>query len=58
MSTFLWSRAEPGTDWTPLDRAAGRESSALLRLWRGFMTARGFIAVVLLLLQAVVLALG
>ncbi|NDZ14740.1 PAS domain-containing sensor histidine kinase [Variovorax sp. WS11] len=58
MSTFLWSRAEPGTDWTPLDRAAGRESSALLRLWRGFMTARCFIAVVLLLLQAIVFALG
>ncbi|VTU22460.1 Globin-coupled histidine kinase [Variovorax sp. PBS-H4] len=58
MSTFLWSRAEPGTDWTPLDHAASRNSSALLRLWRGFMTARSFVAVVLLLLQAVVIALG
>ncbi|CAN7641011.1 ATP-binding protein [Variovorax sp. LjRoot130] len=57
MSTFLWSRGEPATDWSLLDQF-GRESSALLRLWRGFMTARCFVAVVLLLLQAVTFALG
>lgn len=57
MTPFLWSRTEPATDWAPLAQAR-RDSSALLRLWRGFMTARSFIALVLLLLQAVVFALG
>jgi len=57
MATFLWSRAEPATDWTPLEHL-DRRSSALLRLWRGFTTARCFVAVVLLLLQGVALALG
>ncbi|VTU20111.1 sensor histidine kinase [Variovorax sp. PBL-E5] len=56
MATFLWSRGEPATDWSPLEHFH-RKSSALLRLWRGFMTARCFVAVVLLLLQAVAFAL-
>jgi two-component system sensor histidine kinase PilS (NtrC family) len=34
------------------------QSAALLRLWRGFMAARCFVAVVLVLLQGVALALG
>ncbi len=57
MTAFLWSRGEPATDWSALEHF-NRESSALLRLWRGFMTARCFVAVVLLLLQAVAYALG
>jgi two-component system, NtrC family, sensor histidine kinase PilS len=57
MTPFLWSRTEPATDWAPLDQAR-RDSSALLRLWRGFTTARSFVAIVLLLLQAVIYALG
>ena len=57
MSTLLWSPGEPATDWSLLDQY-GRDSSALLRLWRGVMTARCFVAVVLLLLQAVTFALG
>ncbi|GAA4352259.1 HAMP domain-containing sensor histidine kinase [Variovorax defluvii] len=57
MTPFLWSRAESATDWAPLELNR-RESSALQRLWRGFMTARSFVALVLLLLQAFVYALG
>ncbi|WP_077001160.1 PAS domain-containing sensor histidine kinase [Variovorax sp. KK3] len=57
MTPLLWSRAEPATDWAPLDQVRG-DSSALQRLWRGFMTARSFVALVLLLLQGVIYALG
>ncbi|MEJ7687488.1 MAG: hypothetical protein WKG52_11095 [Variovorax sp.] len=57
MTAFPWSRGEPATDWSALENF-NRESTALLRLWRGFMTARCFVAVVLLLLQAVAYALG
>jgi two-component system sensor histidine kinase PilS (NtrC family) len=57
MAAFLWSRGEPGTDWGALDHF-NRESSALLRLWRGFTAARCFVAAVLLLLQAVAFLLG
>src|SRR5258706_65814 len=51
MSTPLWSRGEPVTDWDTLELGGG-ESTALLRLWRGFMVARCFVALVLLLLLA------
>ena len=54
---LLWSRGEPGTDWGGLEIAT-RQSSALLRLWRGFMTARYFVAAVLLVLQVVTLTIG
>jgi len=57
MATFLWSRGDPATDWSPLERF-NRDSSALVRLWRGFVAARFFVAAVLLLLQALGLALG
>ncbi|RZL65489.1 MAG: PAS domain-containing sensor histidine kinase [Variovorax sp.] len=57
MTPLLWSRGEPATDWGALDHRSGG-SSALLRLWRGFMGARCFVAVVLLLLQAVTFLLG
>ncbi len=50
-------RAEPVTDWGGLDMPHG-QSAALQRLWRGFMAARCFVAVVLVLLQGVGLALG
>ncbi|MET3441896.1 two-component system sensor histidine kinase PilS (NtrC family) [Variovorax paradoxus] len=57
MSSSLWSRGETVTDWDVLE--PGRtESAALLRLWRGFMAARCFVALVLVLLQGVALALG
>ena len=57
MTASLWSRIEPATDWSSLEKFSS-ESTALLRLWRGFMTARSFVAAVLLLLQAVGFALG
>lgn len=57
MSAFLWTRGESATDWSALDHF-NRESSALLRLWRGFMAARCFVAAVLLLLQGVAFFLG
>ncbi len=57
MTASLWSRIEPATDWSSLEKFSS-ESTALLRLWRGFMTARSFVAAVLLLLQAVGFVLG
>lgn len=57
MTAFLRARGEPATDWSSLERFSG-QSTALLRLWRGFVAARCFVAAVLLLLQAVALALG
>lgn len=57
MSAPLWSRGDPVTDWDTLDLDAG-ESGALIRLWRGFMGARCFVALVLVLLQGVAFALG
>jgi two-component system sensor histidine kinase PilS (NtrC family) len=57
MTAFLWSRGEPATDWSSLDKFDG-ESTALLRLWRGFVAARCFVAAVLLVLQALILILG
>lgn len=57
MSSPLWSRGEPVTDWDVLE-LGGSESTALIRLWRGFMAARGFVALVLVLLQGVAFALG
>ena len=51
MNTAIWSR-DPATDWASLEQfSAG--STALTRLWRGFMSARCVVATVLLLLQAV-----
>lgn len=57
MSASPRSRAGPVTDWNELDPEQG-QSAALLRLWRGFMAARCFVAAVLVLLQAVAFALG
>ncbi|AVQ82051.1 MULTISPECIES: two-component system sensor histidine kinase NtrB [unclassified Variovorax] len=57
MSSPLWSRGEPVTDWDVLE-LGGSESTALIRLWRGFMAARCFVALVLVLLQGVAFALG
>ncbi|RIX78890.1 two-component system sensor histidine kinase NtrB [Acidovorax cavernicola] len=57
MSALPRSRGEPATDWDVLDLGAG-DSTALLRLWRGFMAARCFVAVVLVLLQGVAFAIG
>ena len=57
MSASPRSRAGPVTDWTELDPEQG-QSAALLRLWRGFMAARCFVAAVLVLLQAVAVARG
>jgi len=51
MNTSLWSGGESATDWGGLD-ARGVRSAALLRLLRGFMTARCFVALVLIMLQA------
>lgn len=51
MSTSLWSGGESATDWGGLDTRSIR-SAALLRLLRGFMTARCFVALVLIMLQA------
>ncbi|MEJ1170540.1 two-component system sensor histidine kinase NtrB [Variovorax sp. CCNWLW235] len=57
MSSSLWSRGEAVTDWDVLEPGRS-ESAALLRLWRGFMAARCFVALVLVLLQGVSFALG
>jgi two-component system sensor histidine kinase PilS (NtrC family) len=57
MASLLWSRGEPLTDWAALDTRTERDT-ALQRLWRGFMTARCFVAAVLLVLQFVTYALG
>ena len=57
MSSSLWQRGEAATDWDLLEPGRS-ESAALLRLWRGFMAARCFVALVLVLLQGVALALG
>ena len=57
MASLLWSRGEPLTDWAALDTRTERDT-ALQRLWRGFMTARCFVAAVLLLLQFVSYAIG
>ncbi|RYF34176.1 MAG: PAS domain-containing sensor histidine kinase [Comamonadaceae bacterium] len=59
MTPLLWSRGDPATEWGSLgsvDPVPG--SSALERLWRGFMTARCFVAAVLVLLQLITLTLG
>ncbi len=60
MTPLLWSRGEPVTEWGMFESPAvpSQGSSALERLWRGFMTARCFVAAVLLLLQLVTLAIG
>ncbi|RYF65657.1 MAG: PAS domain-containing sensor histidine kinase, partial [Comamonadaceae bacterium] len=58
MTPLLWSRGEPATDWGTLESVAPTGGSALERLWRGFMTARCFVAAVLVVLQLVTLALG
>ena len=57
MTTLLWSRGDARTDWGTFEPPGG-ESSALHRLWRGFMTARSFVGMVLLLLQFVGFVLG
>jgi two-component system, NtrC family, sensor histidine kinase PilS len=57
MASLLWSRGDPLTDWAALDTRTERDT-ALQRLWRGFMTARCFVAAVLLLLQFVSYAIG
>lgn len=57
MAPFIWSRGEPATDWAELEPLADRDT-ALHRLWRGFMTARCFVAMVLLLLQLLAYALS
>jgi two-component system sensor histidine kinase PilS (NtrC family) len=57
VSSSPWSRGDPATDWSTLEPGRG-ESAALLRLWRGFMAARCFVALVLVLLQGVAMALG
>ncbi len=55
---LLWSRGAPATDWAGLHIPPPPRSTGLSRLWRGFMTARVFVGVVLLLLQAVTYSLG
>jgi two-component system sensor histidine kinase PilS (NtrC family) len=58
MSAAGWLTGEPPyTDWAALD-AQGSESSALLRLRRGFLLARCCVGVVVVLLQLVTFALG
>ena len=57
MTTLLWSRGDARTDWGTFELPGG-ESSALHRLWRGFMTARSAVGMVLLLLQFVSFVLG
>jgi two-component system, NtrC family, sensor histidine kinase PilS len=60
MTPLLWSRGESVVEWgtfeSPVVPKPG--SSALDRLWRGFMTARCFVATILLLLQLVTFAIG
>jgi len=58
MTSYLWSRGDPATDWSSLEKFISTQSPAQLRLWRGFMAARCFVAAVLLLLQGIGLALG
>jgi two-component system sensor histidine kinase PilS (NtrC family) len=55
---LLWSRGAPATDWAGLHIPPPPRSTGLSRLWRGFMTARVFVGVVLLLLQGVTYGLG
>ncbi|MDM0114543.1 PAS domain-containing sensor histidine kinase [Variovorax sp. J22R133] len=57
MTPLLWSRGESATDWGTLGANTGK-SSALLRLWRGFMTARCFVAAVLVTLQALTIGIA
>ena len=57
MTPRLWSRGESATDWGGLDTSSIK-SAALLRLLRGFMTARCFVAVVLVMLQAFTYGIG
>jgi len=52
-SPLLWSRGEPGSEWGSLGTTPHVDSPALQRLWRGFMTARSFVAAVLVILQGV-----
>ncbi|MEO5738564.1 MAG: ATP-binding protein [Variovorax sp.] len=52
-SPLLWSRGEPGSEWGGLEYKPQPDSPALQRLWRGFMTARSFVGLVLVLLQGV-----
>ncbi len=50
---LLWARGEPGSEWGGLEIAPEPDSPALQRLWRGFMAARSFVGLVLLLMQGV-----
>ena len=52
MTSYPWSRGDPATDWSSLEKFISTHSPAQSRLWRGFMAARCFVAAVLLLLQA------
>ncbi|MGR4867855.1 nitrogen regulation protein NR(II) [Variovorax sp. LARHSF232] len=58
MTRLLWSRGESATDWGGLDSRGSIRSAALLRLLRGFMTARCFVAVVLVMLQGFTYGIG
>ena len=57
MTPLLWSRGET-MPASLTDDLLSADSHALRRLWRGFMTARGFVGVMLLLLQVLSLVLG
>ncbi|MBS0342476.1 MAG: PAS domain-containing protein [Proteobacteria bacterium] len=57
MTASLWSGGESATDWGGLG-AQGIRSAALLRLLRGFMTARCFVALVLVMLQGFSWSIG
>ncbi|VWX58173.1 Two-component system, NtrC family, sensor histidine kinase PilS [Burkholderiales bacterium 8X] len=57
MPATHWPRVDPGTDWASLEQFSP-DSTALSRLWRGFMSARCFIAAMLLLLQLLAFALS
>lgn len=57
MNASLWPRGDTATDWGGLDSRSVR-SAALLRLLRGFMTARCFVALVLVMLQAFTWGMG
>ena len=56
MTAFLRAHGEPATDWSSLEQFSG-QSTALKRLWRGFVAARCFVAAVLLLLQGLAFVL-
>ncbi|HYP82234.1 sensor histidine kinase [Variovorax sp.] len=60
MNPLLWSRGEAATDWGGLEASIppGLRSHSLHRLLRGFMSARCFVAVVLLMLQAFAWGMG